>query len=33
MRLSEGNLFKTCADPQARNQKLSRVNRYENEMV
>ena len=33
MRLSEGNPFKTCASPQAHNQKLNRANRYENEMV
>ena len=33
MRLSEGNPFKTCANPQAHNQKLNRANRYENEMV
>ena len=33
MRLSEGNPFKTCADPQAHKQKISRANRYENEMV
>ena len=32
-RLSDANLFKTCASPQAQNQKLSRANRYENEMV
>ena len=33
MRLSEDNLFKTCANPQAHSQKLNRANRYENEMV
>ena len=33
MRLSEGNPFKTCANPQACDQKLSRANRYENKMV
>ena len=33
MRLSEGNPFKTCANPEAHNQKLSRANLYENEMV
>ena len=33
MRLSEGNLFKPCANPQAHNQELRRANRYENEMV
>ena len=33
MRLSEGNPFKTCANPQAHNQKLVRANVYENEMV
>ena len=33
MRLSEGNPFKACANPQAHNQKLSRANRYQNEMV
>ena len=33
MRPSEGNLFKTCANPQAHNQKLRRANRYESEMV
>ena len=33
MRLSEGNPFKTCANPQAHNQKLSQANVYENEMV
>ena len=33
MRLSEGNPFKTCANPQAHDLLLSRANRYENEMV
>ena len=33
MRLSEGNPFKTCANPQAPDEKLNRANRYENEMV
>ena len=33
MRLSESNLFKSCAYPQAHNEKLSRADRYENEMV
>ena len=33
MRLSEGNPFKTCANPQRHNQKLNKANRYENEMV
>ena len=33
MRLSEGNPFKTCANPQAHNVFLSRANRYENKMV
>ena len=33
MRLSEGNPFKTCANPHPCDQKLSRANRYENEMV
>ena len=31
--LSDGNPFKTCANPQAHNQKLSRANRYEKQMV
>ena len=30
MRLFEGNPFKTCANPQAHNQKPNRANRYEN---
>ena len=33
MRLSEGNPFKTCTNPQAHNQKLSRANVYGNEVV
>ena len=33
MRLSEGNPFKTCANPQAHNLLLSRANRYANGMV
>ena len=33
MPLSAGNLFKTCENPQARNQQLSRANVCENEMV
>ena len=33
MRLSEGNPFKTCANPQTHNQKLNRANHYENEML
>ena len=32
LRLSEGNPFKTSANPQAHNQKLSRANVYENEI-
>ena len=33
MRLSEGNPFQTCANPQARDQNIDRANVYENEMV
>ena len=33
MRLSEGDAFKTRANPQAHNQELNQANRYENEMV
>ena len=33
MRLSEGNLFKTCGNPHARDAKINRANVYENEMV
>ena len=33
MRLFEGNLFKTCANPQAHNQKINWANRYENKLV
>ena len=33
MRLSEGIPYKTCANPQAFNQKLYRADLYENEMV
>ena len=33
MRLSEGNPFKTCASPQAHDQKINRANLYENEIV
>ena len=33
MRLSEGNPFKACANPQARDQKLNQTSRYDNEMV
>ena len=31
--VSEGNPFKTCANPHARDQKLNRANLYEKEMV
>ena len=33
MCLSEGNPFKTCGNPHARDQEISRANVYENEMV
>ena len=33
MRLSEGIPFKTCANPQARDQNINQANLYENEMV
>ena len=33
MRLSERIPFKTCANPQARNQNINRANAYENRMV
>ena len=33
MRLSEGNLFKTCSILKHTTKKLSWANRYENEMV
>ena len=33
MRLSEGNPFKTRANPEAHTPKLNRANRYENEKV
>ena len=33
MRLSEEIPYKTCANPQAHNQKLNRANLYENAMV
>ena len=33
MRLSEGTPFKTCANPQARDQNINLGNLYENEMV
>ena len=33
MRVSEGIPFKTRVNPQTHNQKLSRANLYENEMV
>ena len=33
MRLSEGNPFKSCAKPPARDQNINRANLYENEMV
>ena len=33
MRLREGNPFKTCGNPHARDQKINQANVYENEMV
>ena len=33
MHLSEGNPFKTCANPLALNQRLNQENLYENEMI
>ena len=33
MSLYEGNPFKTCANPQAHDQNVTRANLYENEMV